>query len=65
VARLLKGRLDQHVAEDAQWFGGALVVEPRFIADLVLGMIAEGLTVRRREGRWRLWERRVSARLSM
>jgi hypothetical protein len=38
--------LHQHVAENAQWFAWALVVEHRYISDIVRGAIAEGLTVR-------------------
>ncbi len=38
--------ISEYVADDAHWFGNALAVEHRFIADLVLGMIAAGLQVR-------------------
>jgi hypothetical protein len=34
--------LEEHT--EGQWFGGALVVEPRYLGDLVTGMIAEGFT---------------------
>lgn len=34
--------LREHTDEEAQWFGGALVVEPRYVGDLVEGLIAEG-----------------------
>ena len=27
---------------EAQWFGGALVVEPRYVEDLIEGLVAEG-----------------------
>jgi hypothetical protein len=27
---------------DGSWFGGALVVEPRYVGDLVAGLISEG-----------------------
>jgi hypothetical protein len=37
--------LHEHVAEDAQWFVSALVVEPRYVADIVCGAIADGLKV--------------------
>ena len=30
---------------DGQWFGGALAVEPRFVADLVEGLQADGYDV--------------------
>jgi hypothetical protein len=29
----------------AQWFGGALVVEPRYVEALVEGMVAEGFAI--------------------
>ena len=32
--------LQEHT--DGQWFGNALVVEPRYVGDLVLGLVAEG-----------------------
>jgi len=37
-----------HVADDAQWFGGqyaALVVEPRYVLDIVRGADEDGLEV--------------------
>jgi len=30
---------------DGMWFGGALVVEPRYVGDLVAGMVEEGMEV--------------------
>lgn len=33
-------------ADAAQWFGGALVVEPRYVADIVNGAREAGLEVR-------------------
>ena len=42
--------LEDHVAADAQWWGGgiarALVVEPRYLVDIVVGARAAGLEVR-------------------
>ena len=35
-----------NVDEDAQWFGGALVVEHSYISDLFDGMVDAGLRVR-------------------
>ncbi len=32
--------------QDAQWFGEALAVEPRYVADIVNGAVEEGLVVR-------------------
>ena len=36
--------LEEHVQEDAQWFGGALVVEHRFAGDLAVGLVQAGFT---------------------
>jgi hypothetical protein len=38
--------LRDHVAEDAQWWAGALVVEPRYVEDIVNGAREDGLEVR-------------------
>jgi hypothetical protein len=38
--------LHEHVADDAQWFVSALVVEPRYVFDIVRGAISDGLRVR-------------------
>jgi hypothetical protein len=35
--------IDEHIPEDAQWFGGALVVEPRYVEDIAHGMMEYGL----------------------
>lgn len=32
------------VSEDAQWFGGALVVEPRYVDALASGLEGDGFT---------------------
>jgi len=34
--------LAEHVDEEAQWFGRALVVEPRYVEPLVTALIEEG-----------------------
>ena len=34
--------LVEHTDDEAQWFGNALVVEPRYVEPLVLGMLEEG-----------------------
>lgn len=36
---------DEHLPEDATWFGGSVAVEPRYISDIVDGAISDGLTV--------------------
>jgi hypothetical protein len=37
--------VDEHLPDDATWFCGAIVVEHRFIGDIVRGAIADGLVV--------------------
>ena len=37
--------VDEHVQDDAQYWGGTLVVEHRYAPDLADGMLADGLTV--------------------
>lgn len=37
--------LQENVQEDAMWFGGALVVEMRYAADLAMGLGSAGLKV--------------------
>lgn len=37
--------LDDNIGDDAQTFGGAVVVEHRYIADIVAGAIDDGLEV--------------------
>lgn len=32
------------VGDDVQWFGGAVVVEPRYAGDIINGIAADGLT---------------------
>jgi hypothetical protein len=36
----------EHTDEGAMWWGGALVVEPRYVVDLLEGMAGDGLNVR-------------------
>jgi hypothetical protein len=38
--------LNQHVADGAQFWCRSLVVEPRYVADIVHGAIVDGLEVR-------------------
>ena len=38
--------IDQNVSDEAQWFGGGLVVEHRYAHDMAEGMAGSGLTVR-------------------
>jgi hypothetical protein len=33
---------EEHVPDDAQWFGSALVVEPRYVGPIVTALIDEG-----------------------
>ena len=38
--------VDQHISPDATWFGGAVVVEHRYIGDIVVWATRDGLEVR-------------------
>lgn len=40
-----KAWIEEHIPEDAQTFGGAIVVEHRFIEDIAAGAINDGLEV--------------------
>ncbi len=35
--------IDEHISPDATWFGGAVVVEHRYVADLLHGAVDDGL----------------------
>lgn len=37
--------IDENLPDDAQWFGGAICIEPRYGAAIVEGMRADGLEV--------------------
>jgi hypothetical protein len=37
--------LRDKVSEQAQWFGGTLVVEPRYVGDLASALQAEGFRI--------------------
>ena len=37
--------LTANVGEDSMYFGGALVVEPRYLGELVDGMVSDGLNL--------------------
>ena len=39
--------INQHILENATWFGSALVIGHRYIEDILGGIVAEGLGVRR------------------
>ena len=39
-----KDWIKEHIPDDAQWFGKALVVETRYVGNIVEGMRADGLT---------------------
>ncbi len=41
-----RAHLEAHVAPDAFWFGRALVVEPRYVADLASALLSTGFEVR-------------------
>ena len=40
-----ENHLLEHVSEEAQWFGGALVVEPRYVGNLASALQAEGFRI--------------------
>lgn len=37
--------LDEHIGDDAQTWGGGIVVEPRYVGAIVNGMIEDGLAL--------------------
>jgi hypothetical protein len=37
--------IDDNIGDDAQWYGRAVVVEHRYIADIVDGARADGITI--------------------
>ena len=39
--------VNQNISEDATWFGSALVIGHRYVEDILRGIVAEGLGVRR------------------
>lgn len=40
-----KAWVDEHIPNDAQWFGNAFAVEPRYLDEIVFGMEQDGLNV--------------------
>jgi hypothetical protein len=40
-----EGHLRENVSDEALWFGGALVVEPRYAADLVVALQTDGFEI--------------------
>ena len=38
--------LNENISEDAQWFGNAVVCEPRYVEHIVGGMTIDGLEVK-------------------
>lgn len=44
LTQVAKDWIEENVQEDAQWFGGVLVVEHRYASDLAIGMLNAGLT---------------------
>ena len=37
--------IEEHIPEDAQSFGDAVVIEPRYVSDIVAGIRGDGLTI--------------------
>jgi hypothetical protein len=38
-----KAWIENNISDEAQWFGLALVIEPRYVPDIVEGMANDGL----------------------
>jgi hypothetical protein len=38
--------IDEHIDPEAQWYGASLIVEPRYIDNLLAGALAGGLVCR-------------------
>ena len=36
---------DEHIPDDAMWMGGSVAIEPRYVGDIVEGILNDGLTV--------------------
>jgi len=36
--------IDEHLPEDAQMLGNAIAIEPRYVGDIVAGILTEGLS---------------------
>jgi hypothetical protein len=43
VSQAARDWIAENVSDDAQWFGGALMVEHRYASDLAEGMAGDGL----------------------
>ena len=37
--------IDEHIGDDAQTFGGGVVIEPRYAGDILDGVVADDLTI--------------------
>ncbi len=46
VTDLGRGWIADHIPDEATWWCGAVVVEPRYIGDIVAGAAGDGLQVR-------------------
>ena len=46
VTEAARNWIDEHIPDDAQVFGSAIVIEPRYVRDILLGVQADGLSVR-------------------
>lgn len=46
ITEAAKEWIEEHLPEDRMYFGNAVVVEPRYIADIASGIEADGLTWR-------------------
>lgn len=45
VSALAQDWVDEHIGDDAQLFGGGVVIEPRYAGDILDGVVADDLTI--------------------
>lgn len=45
VSALAQDWVDEHIGDDAQFFGGGVVIEPRYAGDILDGVVADDLTI--------------------
>ena len=46
VSQVGEAWIEEHLPADATWFGGAVVVEHRYIHNIVIGAVTDGLGVK-------------------
>ena len=45
LSEAARGWFDEHIPDDALWFAGGLVVEPRYVEDILVGASEDGLVL--------------------